>query len=78
MYVKQALDTMNLSEVDQLRKPDFMSNPHKYFTERTGSADSHSVRLPALAESKSYGFIQLVSATLISGIPFQTVKCIVK
>ena len=53
MWVLQALDTFNLQDVDGLQKPEFMHNPHKYFTERGGlSGDGPMTRLPALAESK--------------------------
>ncbi len=55
---------MNLDDVDQLRKPDFMANPHKYFTERTGSADGHNTRLPALAESNELLWLLIVKPEL--------------
>ena len=48
----QALHTSELSDVGTLLRPDFMQNPHKYFSERPSSGAQAS-RLPALAESRS-------------------------
>ena len=47
----KALETAELDPVEMLRKPDFIQNPHKYFSQRP-SGDDGSNKLPLLAESK--------------------------
>lgn len=47
-----ALVTRDLDEIDSLKKPDFMSNPHKFFGEKIEEAAPTSMKLPALAECK--------------------------
>ena len=60
-----ALETRDLDEVDSLKKPDFMSNPHKFFGEKLEEAAPVSIKLPALSECEwcnviSRGFINLL------------------
>ncbi|XP_067941731.1 cilia- and flagella-associated protein 337-like [Watersipora subatra] len=51
-----ALVTRDLDNVDQLKKPDFMSNPHKFFGEKIDDVVSTSNKLPALSEALKHAF----------------------
>ena len=47
-----ALETRELEEVDPLKKPDFINNPHKFFSEKLEEPMLASTKLPALSECK--------------------------
>ena len=49
-----ALLTRDLDDVEQLKKPDFMSNPHKFFGEKIDGVASSSSKLPAQAEGNAF------------------------
>jgi len=45
-----ALETRDLDHVEQLKMPEFMSNPHRFFGEKIEEAATTNIKLPALSE----------------------------
>jgi hypothetical protein len=57
LFTLQALDTLNLEDTQVLKKPDFIFNPEKYFSEEIEGplmqVPRTERRLPHLAECKA-------------------------